>query len=306
LKNQFIVFVVVIFVVSIAVSLVSTIPSVASPLASSPPSSTDTGQAVVDTVRSRLPKGAGDMKITAHRVEDPLGSSFDLYVLSFEKNGKDYGSTVVPVAGGRYVVMGEVRDVEQGIDLSVVWQALTEKADIPTDRDHLVAGDPERCRIPVAVFSDYQCPYCRNFGPIVRAMADQDPEVCVYHYDFPLSFHKDAEQMAKYALAWRMLTGSPVPEGYWGATTGRDEAGKWIEAELKKKREDTERFWKLVSSSEVEKRVRKDMDLAERVKAGGTPTVFVSGHRLPGKKDMIESFISWKKKHPEVDSLAQK
>jgi len=263
----------------------------------------DPGSAVVNMVRSRLPEGARDMKITAQRTKDPLGSPFELYVLSFEKNGKDYGSNVVPVLDGKFVVMGDVRDVENGVDLSVIWQALTTKADIPAHEDHLVAGDPSRCKIPVAVFSDYQCPYCRNFASIVRTMAENDPDLCLYHYDFPLNYHKDAEQFARYAVAWRILTGRPVPVAYWNVTSDRDKAEKWIEAKLKKTGTDPEHFRKLVASKQVDERIRADIELAKRIKAGGTPTVFVSGHRVPAKKEMIENFTAWKKGHPAVDSL---
>jgi protein-disulfide isomerase len=263
----------------------------------------DTGSAVVDAVRSRLPEGARDMKITARRTGDPLESPFELYVLSFEKGGKDYGSNVVPVLDGKFLVMGDVRDMDSGVDLSVIWQALTTKADIPADEDHLVSGDPSRCTIPVAVFSDYQCPYCRNFAPIVRTLAENDPDLCLYHYNFPLDYHQDAEQFARYAVAWRILTGRPVPVAYWSVTSDRDKAEKWIEAELKKTGTDSKRFWKLVASREVEKRIRSDIDFAQRIRAGGTPTVFVSGHRIPAKKEMIENFTAWKKGHPAVDSL---
>lgn len=267
------------------------------------PATADPGSAVIDAVRSRLPEGARDMKITSRRTGDPLGSPFELYVLSFEKDGKDYGSNVVPVLDGKFLVMGDVRNVESGVDLSVIWQALTTKADIPADEDHLVAGDPSRCNIPVVVFSDYQCPYCRNFASIVRTMAEDDPDICLYHYDFPLNYHQDAEQFARYAVAWKILTGRPVPVAYWSVTSDRDKAERWIEAGLRKTGADQERFWKLAASKEVDERIRADVELAQRIRAGGTPTVFVSGHRIPAKKEMVENFTAWKKGHPAVDSL---
>lgn len=54
--------------------------------------------------------------------------------------------------------------------------------------------------VQILVFSDYQCPSCGNFaGMVKRTMEKYPQEVSVIYQHFPLSYHEDAFDAAKYA-----------------------------------------------------------------------------------------------------------
>ena len=59
--------------------------------------------------------------------------------------------------------------------------------------------------IRVEVFSDFQCPSCRDFflGTILPLLKEYGPDnkVCVLYHDFPLKVHKYAFEASRYAVA---------------------------------------------------------------------------------------------------------
>jgi len=63
---------------------------------------------------------------------------------------------------------------------------------------------PENAPVTVAVFSDYQCPYCARLEPILKELQEKFPEeVRVVHKTYPLQSHRFALKAAQTALAAR-------------------------------------------------------------------------------------------------------
>ena len=61
---------------------------------------------------------------------------------------------------------------------------------------------PEEAPITIVEFSDFECGYCRKVYPtLLRIRNEYDSEVKIVFKHFPLSFHKEANLAAQYALA---------------------------------------------------------------------------------------------------------
>ena len=103
--------------------------------------------------------------------------------------------------------------------LLVLLSALPGVAQTPAaDSGGTCVGGKPNSPIKLEVFSDYQCPACRDFylGTMRSVLAEYaDPgKVCVVYREFPLSIHRYAPQAARYAHAalrlglrqWAMVT----------------------------------------------------------------------------------------------------
>jgi protein-disulfide isomerase len=84
----------------------------------------------------------------------------------------------------------------------------------------LLLGGSSKAPIKMEVFSDFECPGCRQFyqevvRPVLQDYASKD-KVCVIYYEFPLNKHKHAREAARYCEA--------------AYKTGRDQALKVMDA----------------------------------------------------------------------------
>jgi protein-disulfide isomerase len=57
---------------------------------------------------------------------------------------------------------------------------------------------PENARVTIVEFSDFQCPYCRRAGPVVKSLLERYPEdIRVVYRHLPLDFHERAKPAAE-------------------------------------------------------------------------------------------------------------
>jgi protein-disulfide isomerase len=57
---------------------------------------------------------------------------------------------------------------------------------------------PENARVTIVEFSDFQCPYCRRAGPVVKSLLERYPEdIRVVYRHLPLDFHDRARPAAE-------------------------------------------------------------------------------------------------------------
>jgi protein-disulfide isomerase len=152
-----------------------------------------------------------------------------------------------------------------------------------------VLGSPVlgKADAPVTIieFSDFQCPYCKRTEPTLEKVRESyGDKVRIVWKNEPLPFHPRAEPAAELALEARAQKGDP---GFWrahaalfesqpklededlmkiGAQLGLD-AGK-VRAAIRDKKHKTE--------------IDADTDLADDVKASGTPHFFINGRRMVG------------------------
>ena len=164
--------------------------------------------------------------------------------------------------------------------------ALPPKSALPMpDRDHIQG--PIDAPIALVEYGDYECPYCGEAYPIVKAIQERlGDRLCFAFRNFPLvNSHPHAEHAAETAEAagtqgrfWEMHdllyeNQDALEDEYlarYAATLGLD----------------AERLIKEVLADTHTARVREDFRSGARLGVNGTPSFFINGVRYDGRTDV--------------------
>ncbi|RJP75124.1 MAG: hypothetical protein C4532_00850 [Candidatus Abyssobacteria bacterium SURF_17] len=138
----------------------------------------------------------------------------------------------------------------------------------------------ENAPVTVAVFSDYQCPYCTRLASQLDKLLEKYPQdVKLVFKNFPLGMHKSAKQAAAAALAaneqgkfWEFH--NKLFENY------KDLSDEKIQEIAKELALDMEEFNRDIANESIQELIARDVKDAQRVGARGTPTVFVNGKNV--------------------------
>jgi protein-disulfide isomerase len=147
--------------------------------------------------------------------------------------------------------------------------------------DDPVRGNP-RAPVTIVLFSDFQCPFCARVGPTLEEVQRQfGDKVRIVWKHQPLSFHPHALPAAEAAEAareqgkfWQMhdrLFGSQ-----------RELSPELYERLAKEVGLDVRRFQAATRSGKFRARIQEDQQLAARIGAQATPTMFVNGEKVEG------------------------
>lgn len=150
---------------------------------------------------------------------------------------------------------------------------------------------PADALVTIALFTDFECPYCRQIIPLLDEVLAKNPKtVKLVFKNLPLKFHKLAEPSAKAALAaqeqgkfW------PFHDRLFAEQKLTEESIKKTAADLKL---DMPRFEKDMESAKVQSALQKDMLDAQNAGVTGTPTIFING-RTPKQRSLegLQSII---------------
>lgn len=156
---------------------------------------------------------------------------------------------------------------------------------------------PADAPVVIAVFNDFQCPYCARLLPLLKQVLDTYPEeVKLVFKHFPLRNHRFARQAAIAALAagrqgkfWefqeqlfanlKQLSDQKVQEIAKGLSLNE------------------EQFTKDMKDPKIAAAINEDMRDASKAGVRGTPTIFVNGRLL--KTRSMEGFDAIIKKELE-------
>lgn len=145
------------------------------------------------------------------------------------------------------------------------------------------------------IFSDFQCPYCKQlWDSSMQDWKKKPGEYRVYHYQFPLSFHKNAAAAAeasecagaqgkfwpyadllfKQFDSWVPLKAADIPARFssYAKTAGLD----------------TNAFKTCLAKRSMKATVDTHYKAGLSVRVGGTPTVFLNGVKLTDYSDKNE------------------
>jgi len=146
--------------------------------------------------------------------------------------------------------------------------------------------------VTLVMFSEYECPFCARVKPTVDQLATQygDDLRIVWKHN-PLPFHQRAEPAAQLAIEARVQKGDAA---FWQATDlltasahNLDDASlETIATTLKLNVAAAKRA---IATHKHAAKITADQDLAEDLKASGTPHFFINGRRLVGAQP-IEKF----------------
>jgi protein-disulfide isomerase len=153
--------------------------------------------------------------------------------------------------------------------------ALSIRADDP------VRGNP-KAPVTIVLFSDFQCPFCARVGPTLEeALRAYGDKVRVVWKHQPLSFHPHALPAAEAAEAAR-------EQGkFWQMhdrlfTAQRELSPATYERIARELGLDLRRFETATRTGKFRPRIQDDQQLAARIGAQATPTMFVNGEKVEG------------------------
>jgi len=93
--------------------------------------------------------------------------------------------------------------------------SLLDKLPPITDQDH-VRGDLSKAKLVLVEYSDYECPFCKDFQPTIKKVASSyGTDVAWIYRHFPLSFHQNAQKEAEAAECVASLGGN---NAFWKFT----------------------------------------------------------------------------------------
>ncbi len=157
--------------------------------------------------------------------------------------------------------------------------AALRKIDIPADSP---AKGPKNAKVSIAVWSDFQCPFCSRVVPTLKQIEDTygDSVKVVFRHQ-PLPFHNNAKIAAEASMAaheqgkfW------PMHDKLFANAQALDRGS--LERYASELGLDMGKFKAALDSGKYTKRVEEDSAAGMQVGANGTPTFFINGRELVG------------------------
>ena len=148
-------------------------------------------------------------------------------------------------------------------------------------------------------FSDFQCPACGIYYPLVKKLkTDLGDKLTVVYKHFPLSqIHKNADLAARTAEAakiqgkfWEMHDMIFEKQNEW---SGSNQALSLFSSYAVSLGLDKDKFLQDIDSNEVRNKISDDYQQGVRLGVKGTPTFFLNGKKItnPGNYDDFKSTI---------------
>ncbi len=154
------------------------------------------------------------------------------------------------------------------------------------EQDAVCVGGTPASPVKIEVFSDYQCPACRDFylGTMRTVLADYADagKVCVVYREFPLNMHAHAREAARYAHAALRLgirQWAQVTDALYGAQDQWAQDGKVdgiVAGALGK--DEMARLRKLLADPSVNAAIARDVARGEKLEVNSTPTFFITAN----------------------------
>lgn len=142
--------------------------------------------------------------------------------------------------------------------------------------------------VVIAVFMDYQCPYCARLKPVLDKVLELNSgQVKIAYMQFPLKMHKAALSAAEAALV-------AFAEGKFQALHElmeddyRDLNDEKILDKAVNLGFDRETFQQKMNDPGILKQIQQDLEAGKQAGVTGIPTVFINGRQL--KKRSLEGF----------------
>ncbi|MCP6726496.1 MAG: DsbA family protein [Patescibacteria group bacterium] len=152
-----------------------------------------------------------------------------------------------------------------------------------TDQDHIRGN--VNASITIVEYSDFECPYCGRFHPImIQALSDYPEDVRWVYRHFPLRGHLQAQPAAE---ASECVAEQKGDEGFWSFVDAMFENQERLGEEFYREVAgeigvNLVQFDSCVSSSKYANRVNSDYEEGIQLGVTGTPGSFVNGVPVKG------------------------
>jgi protein-disulfide isomerase len=139
----------------------------------------------------------------------------------------------------------------------------------------------------VVVFSDYQCPACRDYDQVLDSLVSAHPsEVRIIFRNYPLrTIHPDAEVAANAAECAAEVGAFRRFHQLLFAEQDSLKAARWGRWSAQAGIRDTARFVQCVRERRLSARITNDLALAEHLRLHRTPSVLFDGALYGSKPD---------------------
>lgn len=145
-------------------------------------------------------------------------------------------------------------------------------------------------------YSDFQCPACRNYYPLVNRLASENRGLRVVYRHFPLtSIHPNAYPASLAAEAaglqgkfWEMHDTLFERQAEWSGERDVEDHFVSFASELGL---DEEKFRDDMKSGEVREKVEKDIASANSLLVNATPTFFLNGKKIKNPSSLEEFLL---------------
>lgn len=155
---------------------------------------------------------------------------------------------------------------------------LRPRAQITTQKSPTLG--PSSAPVTIAVFDDFQCPYCAKVVETLKAVLDKYPEqVKLVFKNFPLTMHQHARFAAIAGLA------AQRQGEFWSLHDRMFANHRQLNPEKIRKLAETltldmDRFEADLNDPALGRRVDSDIREGKRIGVRGTPTLFINGRRV--------------------------
>jgi len=183
--------------------------------------------------------------------------------------------------------------------LAVCCTILSAPAWTSEQTDGQILGGSLNSPIRIEVFSDFQCPACRELylGTIRQVLQEYSSKdkVCIIYHEFPLATHQYSQEAARYAEAASRLGVQkllPVMDMLFTDQAQWSQDGK-LEASVLKVlgQEDFQKLKKIMQDPGINAEIQKQIQLGVAKEVKSTPTMFI--YYPPNKQQKAEGLITY-------------
>jgi protein-disulfide isomerase len=200
-------------------------------------------------------------------------------------------------ADGQKIIRGTVFDVNKS-----PFESDLEKLKTDLQPSLGTAGAP----VVIVLFTDFQCPYCRNESKMLRERLIQTypTQVRLYFKDFPIeSIHPWAKNASiagrcvfrqQPALFWDFHDWVFDKQGELTVENLRGKIGEWAQTKASAGL-DSLQLNRCIENRSTEAEVDKSIAEAMALRVNSTPTLFINGRRVQGSLqwEQLKSIIDW-------------
>ena len=175
------------------------------------------------------------------------------------------------------------------------------------DQGQLLGGS-KSSPVKIDVFSDFQCPACRDLylGTIRQVLQDYSSrdKVCVIYHEFPLTMHQYSREAARYCEAASRLGPQSlltVFDTLFADQTQWAQDGN-LDAVIAKAlpREEYQKLKRIIQDPSINQAIDKEIKLGEKKDVKSTPTMFFY---YAGKEQKVVGAIEYTTMKQFLDSI---
>lgn len=245
------------------------------------------------------------VKIT---VDDPTPSPFKGYyrvLVHLSSGAQKLDRLYYASADGEHFVAGNIWDLNKSPFVDTIQH-------LPTNGPSF---GPANAKVTIVVFSDFECPYCRELAKTLRDNIPQKypNDVRVVFEDFPIdSIHKWARSAAEAAHC----IGREKPEAFWAFHDWIFEHQQEVDsanlqdkvtAFAKQQNLDPTKISACLASNATAGEVDAGQKAGQELQISRTPTLFINGRMVPGAVpwEQLDTVIKMELNRPKQIAAAQ-